>query len=450
MSDDIQSVDGPPLVTEETTQAAEPVSIDSFYADMKSRQFIFVPAREMWPGASVDARVPPVLVGDKLVPASKWLAKNRPVEQLTWAPGMPTILNGKLISEGGWIEHRGASVFNLYLAPKIELGDPTKAGPWLDHLAKTYPNDAGHIKKWLAHRRQRPSEKINHALVLGGKQGIGKDTILEPVKRAIGPWNFCEVSPKQMLGRFNGFAKSVILRISEARDLGDVDRFSFYDHTKVYTAAPPDVLRVDEKNIREYSVTNCCGVIITSNHKSDGIHLPPDDRRHYVAWSDLSKEDFTAEYWNRLYGWYEAGGYEHVAAYLDQLDLSDFDPKSPPPKTAAFWAIVDANRAPEDAELADLIERLGNPAAVALSRLISAAEGGLGELMRDRRNRRAIPHRLEECGYVPVRNELAKDGYWRIGNSRQSVYGREDISVRDRIAAARQLTRNWSDDDYGK
>ena len=64
-----------------------------------------------------------------------------------------------------------------------------------------------HILKWLAHRVQRPAEKINHALVLGGAQGIGKDTMLEPVKRAIGPWNFSEVSPQHMLGRFNGFLK---------------------------------------------------------------------------------------------------------------------------------------------------------------------------------------------------------------------------------------------------
>jgi hypothetical protein len=27
-------------------------------------------------------------------------------------------------------------------------------------------------------------------------------------------------------------------------------------------------------------------VIITTNHKTDGIYLEPDDRRHYVAWSD--------------------------------------------------------------------------------------------------------------------------------------------------------------------
>src|SRR5207237_4708323 len=103
--------------------------------------------------------------------------------------------------------------------------------------------------------------------------------------------------PPQMLGGFNGFLKSVILRVSEARDLGDVNRFQFYDHMKSYTAAPPDVLRVDEKHLREYYVLNCCGVIITTNHKTDGIYLPADDRRHFVAWSNIAKEDFSQSYW---------------------------------------------------------------------------------------------------------------------------------------------------------
>jgi hypothetical protein len=68
-------------------------------------------------------------------------------------------------------------------------------------------------------------------------------------------------------GRFNGFLKSVILRVSDARDLGDINRFAFYDHMKVYTAAPPDVLRVDEKHAREYSVLNVCAVVITTTTK---------------------------------------------------------------------------------------------------------------------------------------------------------------------------------------
>ena len=107
---------------------------------------------------------------------------------------------------------------------------------------------------------------------------------------------------------------------------------------------------------------NVLGLLITTNHKTDGIYLPADDRRHYVAWSDFTKEDFTPDYWNRLWRWYHAGGFEHVAAYLAELDISDFDPKAPPPQTPAFWDIVSANRAPEDAELADVIDALGNSA----------------------------------------------------------------------------------------
>jgi hypothetical protein len=88
------------------------------------------------------------------------------------------------------------------------------------------------------------------------------------------------------------------------------------------------VLRVDEKHLREHAVLNRCGVIITSNHKTDGIYLPPDDRRHFVAWSDLTKEEFAPAYWNGMWEWYSRGGHGHVAAYLAGLDISGFDPKA--------------------------------------------------------------------------------------------------------------------------
>ena len=52
--------------------------------------------------------------------------------------------------------------------------------------------------------------------------------------------------------------------------------------------APPDVLRVNEKFLREYYIFNVIGFIITTNHRTDGIYLPADDRRHYVAWSERS------------------------------------------------------------------------------------------------------------------------------------------------------------------
>jgi hypothetical protein len=262
------------------------ISLDDFYAHMPSHRYIFAPCRQLWPARSVNARLGFV---DGIL-ASDWLDQNHHVEQMTWAPGQPMLIEDRLISEGGWIVKPGCRIFNLYRPPNIRLGDSKRIEPWLNHLHCIYPDDAEHIVRWLAHRVQRPAEKINHALLLGGSQGIGKDTLLEPVKYAIGPWNFTEVSPTHMFGRFNGFVRSVILRVSEARDLGDVNRYAFYEHMKIYLAAPPDVLRCDEKNLREYSVPNVCGVIITTNHKTDGIYLPADDRRHYVAWSDATKD----------------------------------------------------------------------------------------------------------------------------------------------------------------
>jgi hypothetical protein len=352
---------------------------------------------------------------------------------------LPTLIEGELISDGGWISHAGARVFNLYRPPVLTSGDAALAGRWIDHLRRVYPEDVDHITMWLAQRVQRPDIKINHALVLGGKQGVGKDSLLEPIKHAVGPWNCSEVSPQQMLGRFNGFVKSVILRVSEARDLGDVDRFAFYDHTKVYTAAPPDVLRVDEKYLREHSVLNCTGMIITTNHKADGIYLPADDRRHYVAWTELSKEDFDADYFAGLWAWYKSGGKGHVAAYLRTLDIASFDPKAPPPKTRAFWDIVAANHAPENGDLADALELLGNPDAVTIDKLLSVANPEFGEFLRDRKNRRQIPHRFEECEYVPVRNDAAKDGQWVIRGRRCAVYARRELSLHDQIKAVRTL-----------
>jgi hypothetical protein len=418
---------------------ASAVTLNDFHAYMKSGQYIYVPARDMWPAKSVDARVPPIGSGKDTISASKWLATNRAVEQITWAPGEPEIIKDKLISVGGWLDRAGARVFNQYLPPAIVPGDPDAANKWVEHVHRVYPNDAAWVISYLAFKVQYPGTKINHALVLGGKQGVGKDTLLEPVKQAVGPWNLQEVSPQQIVGRFNGFLKCIILRVSEARDLGEVDRYGLYDHMKTLIAAPPDVLRVDEKNIQEYAIQNVCAVVITTNHKTNGIYLPPDDRRHYVAWSDLDKDDFDPSYWCELWDWYYAGGFEHVTAYLLAVDVTSFDPKAPPPKTAAFWAIADAGRPPECAELDDILDQLDRPDAVVLSRITARASGELLEWLTDRRSRRQVPHRLEDCGYLPVRNTTAKDGLWVVGGKRQAVYGRSELPDAERYRAAQQL-----------
>jgi Family of unknown function (DUF5906) len=354
---------------------------DDFVAYMPTHSYIYTPTRAMWPAASVNARVNPI----EGMKASDWLDRNRPVEQMSWAPGEPMLIQNKIINDGGWVDTPNTTV---------------------------------------------------------GAQGIGKDTTLEPVKNAVGPWNFAEVSPGQVLGRFNGFLKSTVLRVSEARDTGGYDRFALYNHLKTMTASPPTTLLVDQKHLAEYSIPNVISVIITANDKINGIYLPADDRRHFVTWSHLTKDDFTEEYWSRLYGWYESGGNEIVAHYLMNLDISGFNAKAPPPKTPAFWDIVDAGRSLEDAEFMDVLDVLGNPPAVTVSMIRNAASNhSFREFLDDRNNRKLIPHRFGDCGYDKVRNPNDNEGRWKLGGRRQAVYAKRELSERDKFTAVAELRK---------
>lgn len=397
---------------------------------MPQNLYVYIPTLEFWPATVIDKRI--------AKKTSTWICQKRGVEQVTWAPGEPQIITDRIVSKGGFVSGPGNRIFNLYLAPP-QTGGNGDVQPWLDHIMRIYPDDRQHIVHWCAHCAQHPDIKINHALVLGGNMGVGKDTMIEPLRRAVGHWNFHDVSPQRMLGQFNGFLKSRVLRINEARDLGESDRFKFYDHMKTLLATPPFVIEINEKNLKEYLIPNLINIIITTNYKADGIFLPADDRRHYVAWSQINRDDFTPDYWNELWTWYENGGFESVARYLQTFDLSGFDPKAPPIQTRAFWDIADASRAPEDSELADVIDRIGNPDAITLNDLIRMAQGDILLWLNDRKNRRAIPHRLEKAGYVPVRHDIRRDGQWIVNGERKTVYAKITLPLRDQIAAARKL-----------
>jgi hypothetical protein len=232
-----------------------------------------------------------------------------------------------------------------------------------------------------------------------------------------------------------------VLRLNEAHDVGDsgrVNRYALYERIKLYAAAPPNVLPCVDKYIRRHYVPNTLGLLITTNHKADGIHLEVDDRRHHVTWTDRKKEEFSKESWDDRYDWLRAEGAGHVAAFLCKRDLSAFSPNAVPRQTDAFFEIVNASSAPEYADLADALDELGRPDVVTLSAVVTTPRGSVLEWLLDRKSRRSIPYKMETCGYVAVRNPDAEsDGQWKIEGRRQTLYGKTDLSSDQRLAAAR-------------
>ena len=97
----------------------EEISLDDFWAYMPMHNYIYAPARAHWPGASVNSRLPAVEIidasGKKItVKPTAWLDKHKPVEQMTWAPGEPELIRDRLLDEGGWIERKGVTAYNLF------------------------------------------------------------------------------------------------------------------------------------------------------------------------------------------------------------------------------------------------------------------------------------------------------------------------------------------------
>ena len=215
---------------------------------------------------------------------------------------MPMLIKDRLVFDGGWIERQGVTCFNLYRPPRIELGDASEAGRGSITSANLSRRRRPHHPLARAPRAaperedqpragagRRPGHRQGHAARAGQARGRAVEL----------PRRLADASARP----FNGFAKvGHPAGQRGARSRRDVNRFSFYDHIKIYTAAPPDVLRVDEKHLREYYVFNVLGVMITTNHKTDGIYLPADDRRHYVAWSPSPKRTSQPEYWDRALG----------------------------------------------------------------------------------------------------------------------------------------------------
>ena len=164
-----------------------------FWAHLPSGKMIYEGTREMWTSGSLDKHIGRVKDAMKTegpgTLASTFLSQHRAVKSMGWAPGEPMIVEDKVLTNEGWLRSPGDLTFNRYLAPDIEHveGDVSK---WLNHIKLIYPEEWRHIVMWFAHRVQRPGEKVNHCLDFIGPQGIGKDTIVEPVIAAIGKHNF--------------------------------------------------------------------------------------------------------------------------------------------------------------------------------------------------------------------------------------------------------------------
>lgn len=405
---------------------------DEFFAFLPDHTYIHRPSGVRCSAASVDE-----LIGKE---ARAVLAPTVPVHKFTWAPGYPErftldALDGQyLLAEQVWL-------YNEYRRPRphTKPDDPSR---WLELIRRLYPEDAEHIVSYFADAVQFPGRKCNHALVLGsGVHGIGKDTLLSPLEYAVGLANFAIIKPAALGSDFNPFVRHVVVQLSESRDLGEgynsLSRYEMYERCKDLAAAPPSTLECNEKNKGQYPVANVLRLIITTNHQVDGLHMDPNDRRHYCAWSDaekMSEEDSKA-----IWAWYESGGKDAVAHYLSTLDLDarGWNPKAPPIRTAWWYQLVAGGTSAEEEKFSDALDKMGRPEWTTTNVVGGAGGPDLTNWIQDPRNRRKVEREMTKSGYqrLPNANE-PKRGRWTLSDgTRVIVYRRNDVPAKTLVRA---------------
>jgi hypothetical protein len=283
---------------------------------------------------------------------------------------------------------------------------PGDVAPWLQHLHRMVPveYEREHLLNVLAHKVQFPAHKINHAVLMGGHPGSGKDTLLAPFFWAIGgaAKANCSLVRNEELTQQWGYAlECEVMEIAELRQSEAKDRRALENTLKPIIAAPPELLTVQRKGLHPYMALNRVLVVAFSNERA-AISIPSDDRRWFCLWADAARmpEDEAMKLWN----WYQnRGGFAAVAAHLYARDVSAFNPGATPPMTEAKMIMVEQGRSMGESYLVDIISRrLGEfaPGVVAApfyalcDRLQGQAAPGVKLVPA------ALMHALKEAGWV--------------------------------------------------
>ena len=215
---------------------------------------------------------------------------------------------------------------NIYRRPASPRpGDVT---PFLAHMAQILPvaSDRASLLQWLACVAQRPGKPIRWAPVLVGPQGSGKSFIAQCAARAIGK-DFCHVvQPREISATHNGWIHGKLFALVEEIDTRE--RRDMIETLKPFITDPQ--INVRAMNTDSVTINNVLNWFFCTNHEG-GVPKVAGDRRFAIfhTASHVPNDD----YFRRLYGWAEAGGFEHVAHYLSTLDIGQIPERAPDTST---------------------------------------------------------------------------------------------------------------------
>lgn len=252
-------------------------------------------------------------------------------------------------------DHDGFRWLNTYVPPQIEPveGD---AGPFEDFMRYLVPNDIerDHLIAWLAYAVRNPGDKIGHAVMLrSSTQGIGKTTLTNIFRRLIGEENTRKASSDELRGAFQSFLGDKLLVVFEETNLGA--GHSTYNRLKDMIS--DDSVVINEKYVPAREAPNLANFVFLSNLETP-LLLGENDRRFFDILSTASPRE--PDYYRSLSEWWPLS-LGIIRNWLDQIDLSTFEPRGRPPQTVSHANLQGRSRNLLQQELLSLFQAREGP-----------------------------------------------------------------------------------------
>lgn len=480
-----------PIADEAAREQAMRDAAQSQPRTMKHEDFVYVAAEDLfrnvhtmlpYPAKGVDARVVPWRVETRpgrgnnppqevAVPPSQDIRRDpaKTVDAVTWYPLEDKIIEGMSITATGDIRNVPDNrLLNLYVPPQKLKGTVAGAAPWLDLGKRLIPDDKirHRIHQILAFKLLYPHIKVNCGILIAGNRRVGKDMWIDAFFKALGPGNTQTIDPDEIFAPFNPYVQCVGLKINEMEAQNAEHRaWALIKKLKPLCAAPPLALFVNDKNVKRYGIPNVCLVVAMTNALKS-IYMEEDRGRWLVVdayhLASLWFRESDPEYFIRYKQWMDDGGEAHVAAYLETVDLSDFNPGDPVIATDALEALIAmSNEAPDDA-LESALEHYEYADAIAGPEILDYfTEGGndkQAQEIRDLFKSRAFVFRVEKSGYRIVhktktdaeRNDKEKPRFTAKMPGIASAFKASFVLVHNRVshadeqAAASERVKTWA------
>jgi hypothetical protein len=224
-----------------------------------------------------------------------------------------------------WSEE-GATYVNTYRELHITRTAGGDASPFLNHLRLLFPDERDYCIAlyYLCGLVQYQGKKFQWALFIQGMTGNGKTLLSLCASYAVGAIYSHVASPSELVGTYNSWLEDKVLIIVE--DIYEVDHIDVPERMKPMITNVLQPIRAMRQAERMSRI--CANFLINSNHK-DSIRKTLDDRRWAMLYcaqqsvEDLARDGMDKEYFARIYGWLNNGGFAIVADLLATTPIPD-------------------------------------------------------------------------------------------------------------------------------